>query len=93
MEGINLKDKTLEDLRYIAKMLGLKSITRLRKSELIEKIYQSQGIESIEEGTKSGDTETKTKKSDDSAEKEKKSKRKIKNLKKLKNLRKNLKRI
>lgn len=78
MEGINLKDKTLEDLRYIAKMLGLKSITRLRKSELIEKIYQSQGIESIEEGTKSGDTETKTKKSDDSAEKEKKSKKKDK---------------
>lgn len=78
MEGINLKDKTLEDLRYIAKMLGLKSITRLRKSELIEKIYQSQGIEYVEEveeveEMESSDTETKTKKSDDSAEKEKKS--------------------
>jgi transcription termination factor Rho len=78
MEGINLKDKTLEDLRYIAKMMGLKSITRLRKSELIEKIYQSQGIENVEENIKSSDTETKTKKSDDNVEKEKKLKDKEK---------------
>lgn len=47
MEGINLKDKTLEDLRYIAKMLGLKSITRLRKSELIEKFTNPRGLKAL----------------------------------------------
>jgi transcription termination factor Rho len=41
MEDINLKGKTLEDLRYIAKMMGLKNITRYKKSELIEKIYEN----------------------------------------------------
>ncbi|MFZ5986667.1 MAG: transcription termination factor Rho [Bacillota bacterium] len=40
MEDINLKDKTLEDLRYIAKMMGIKNITKYKKSELIEQIYQ-----------------------------------------------------
>ena len=86
MEGINLKDKTLEDLRYIAKMLGLKSISRLRKSELIERIYQSQGIENVEETMKSGDTETKTEKSDIDTEKEKKSKKKDEETKGVKEL-------
>lgn len=33
-----LEGKSLEDLRYIAKMLGLKSITKYRKSELIDLI-------------------------------------------------------
>ena len=74
MEDINLKDKTLEDLRYIAKMMGLKSITRLRKSELIEKIYQSQGVENIDEKIQLSNQETKTIKSD-TVEKEKKSKK------------------
>jgi transcription termination factor Rho len=41
MEDIKLKDKTLEDLRYIAKMMGIKKITKYRKSELIEKIYEA----------------------------------------------------
>lgn len=36
MEPINLEKKTTEDLRYIAKMLGLKNISRLKKQELIE---------------------------------------------------------
>ena len=36
MEQINLEKKTTEDLRYIAKMLGLKNISRLKKKELIE---------------------------------------------------------
>ncbi|NMB33351.1 MAG: transcription termination factor Rho [Clostridium sp.] len=40
MEDIKLKDKTLEDLRYIAKMMGIKKITKYRKGELIEKIYE-----------------------------------------------------
>jgi transcription termination factor Rho len=41
MEGINLMDKTLEDLRYIAKMLGIKNLSKLKKNELIEIIYKS----------------------------------------------------
>ncbi|MCX7842726.1 MAG: transcription termination factor Rho [Clostridia bacterium] len=53
MEGINLQGKTLEDLRYIAKMMGLKNISRLKKEELIEKIVE-EGKESLknEEETK-----------------------------------------
>ena len=41
MEGINLTDKTLEDLRYIAKMMGIKNLSKLKKNELIEIIYKS----------------------------------------------------
>lgn len=36
MEPVNLEKKTTEDLRYIARMLGLKNISRLKKQELIE---------------------------------------------------------
>ncbi|MCR4436437.1 MAG: transcription termination factor Rho [Clostridiales bacterium] len=41
MEEVNLESKTLEDLRYIAKMMGLKNISRYRKEELIERIIES----------------------------------------------------
>jgi transcription termination factor Rho len=41
MEGINLESKTLEDLRYIAKMMGLKNVIKYKKNELIEKILES----------------------------------------------------
>lgn len=41
MEEISLEKKTLEDLRYIAKMMGLKKISRLRKSELQERILEA----------------------------------------------------
>ncbi len=37
-ENTKLQGKSLEDLRYIAKVMGVKSITRYRKQELIEKI-------------------------------------------------------
>ncbi|NLY44333.1 MAG: transcription termination factor Rho [Clostridiaceae bacterium] len=37
---IDLKKKTLEDLRYIAKMLGIKGISRARKNELIQIILE-----------------------------------------------------
>lgn len=37
-EKEKLQGKSLEDLRYIAKVMGIKSITRYRKQELIEKI-------------------------------------------------------
>lgn len=39
MEDVTkLQGKSLEDLRYIAKVMGIKSITRYRKQELIEQI-------------------------------------------------------
>ncbi|MDP4093521.1 MAG: transcription termination factor Rho [Bacillota bacterium] len=38
MEDVNLESKTLEDLRFIAKMMGIKSVTKYRKEELMEKI-------------------------------------------------------
>lgn len=41
MEEINLENKTLEDIRYIAKMMGLKNISKFKKDELIEKILES----------------------------------------------------
>lgn len=44
MEEVNLNRKTLEDLRYIARMMGLKGVTKYRKKELIEKIV-SAGVE------------------------------------------------
>lgn len=37
-ERAKLQGKSLEDLRYIAKVMGVKSITRYRKQELVEKI-------------------------------------------------------
>ncbi len=37
-DNTKLQGKSLEDLRYIAKVMGVKSITRYRKQELIEKI-------------------------------------------------------
>lgn len=40
MEEINLEKKTLGDLRYIAKVMGLKNISRLRKDELQRKILE-----------------------------------------------------
>ena len=41
MEEINLGSKSLEDLRYIAKMMGIKSISKSRKEELIELIMDA----------------------------------------------------
>lgn len=43
MEDVNLDKKSLEDLRYIAKMLGIKSITKYRKEELAAKIMEMAG--------------------------------------------------
>lgn len=40
MEDINLDNKTLEDLRYIAKIMGIKNISKYRKAALIEKIKE-----------------------------------------------------
>lgn len=35
MEEVNLGKKSIEDLRYIAKMMGIKNLSRMRKEELI----------------------------------------------------------
>ncbi|QNU66781.1 transcription termination factor Rho [Ruminiclostridium herbifermentans] len=41
MEQVNLQSKTLEDLRYIAKMMGMKNISKLKKSELLDLLVKS----------------------------------------------------
>ncbi|AEY68077.1 transcription termination factor Rho [Clostridium sp. BNL1100] len=41
MDQINLQSKTLEDLRYIAKMLGMKNISKYKKSELVELLSEN----------------------------------------------------
>ena len=41
MEEVNLGSKSLEDLRYIAKMMGIKNISRSKKEELIEMILDA----------------------------------------------------
>lgn len=44
MEDITkLQGKSLKDLRYIAKVMGIKSITRYKKQELIEEILKAAG--------------------------------------------------
>lgn len=50
--NVNLKKKNLEDLRYIAKMMGVKGTARLKKDELINLLVQSQE-------TKTGDEQQK----------------------------------
>lgn len=40
MEEVNLWEKKLQDLRYIAKVMGIKSATKYKKEELIEKILE-----------------------------------------------------
>ncbi len=41
MDQIDLQSKTLEDLRYIAKMMGIKNISKLKKNELADILLQS----------------------------------------------------
>lgn len=55
MQEVNLDTKTLEDLRYIAKMMGIKSVTKYHKEELIEKIL-SEGEKSMQQ-KKADDTD------------------------------------
>jgi transcription termination factor Rho len=47
-----LERKSLEDLRYIAKMLGLKSITKYRKANLIDLIISATDVSQSETETK-----------------------------------------
>ena len=41
MDQIDLQSKTLEDLRYIAKMMGVKNISKLKKNELLDILKNS----------------------------------------------------
>ncbi len=41
MEQVNLQSKTLEDLRYIAKMMGIKNISKYKKNELLDLLVKS----------------------------------------------------
>lgn len=41
MDQVNLQSKTLEDLRYIAKMMGIKNISKLKKKELMDLLVSS----------------------------------------------------
>lgn len=51
MDQIGLQSKTLEDLRYIAKMMGVKNISKLKKNELMDILKNS------EEANKSDDSQ------------------------------------
>lgn len=50
MDQINLQSKTLEDLRYIAKMMGLKNISKYKKGELID-LLTPNSVETIKNET------------------------------------------
>ncbi len=41
MEDVNLESKSTEDLRFIAKMMNIKAVTRYKKEELIQKILEA----------------------------------------------------
>ena len=72
MEEVNLWDKKLEDLRYIAKVMGIKSVTKYRKSELIEKILEAGKAAAKEEYIKPNFVEDEGSIIDESEEKEEK---------------------
>jgi len=73
MDEVNLYEKSLKDLQYIAKMMGIKNISRCTKNELIEKIY-SAGKSAAEEKEPT-ETETKTEEQDSVSEPSVKSRR------------------
>ncbi|NLV35606.1 MAG: transcription termination factor Rho [Clostridiaceae bacterium] len=50
MEEVNLAVKSLEDLQYIAKMMGIRGVSKSTKEELIEKIHEA-GRAGAEKGT------------------------------------------
>ena len=53
MDQVNLQSKTLEDLRYIAKMMGMKNISKLKKNELLDLLVKSSGEINAEDGQNS----------------------------------------
>ncbi len=59
MEEVNLAAKSLADLQYIAKMMGLRSVTKYTKDELIERIHKAgtKGAKKTKEAAESKDSE------------------------------------
>jgi transcription termination factor Rho len=53
MDQINLQSKTLEDLRYIAKMMGVKNISKFKKNELMDLLAKNSGEAKEEDNQKS----------------------------------------
>lgn len=49
MDSVSLHSKTLEELRYIAKLVGLKNYLKFKKSELIEKLLELHKNEETQE--------------------------------------------
>lgn len=64
MEEVNLSAKSLEDLQYIAKMMGLRGVKKYGKEELIEKILSA----AEPKDTKKSRSTKSTKEAEDSAE-------------------------
>ena len=62
MEDINLGGKTMEDLRYIAKMMGVKNIAKFKKEELMHVI--------LDTAKSKGDTKESDQNSDKNIEKD-----------------------
>ncbi|MHB8062762.1 MAG: transcription termination factor Rho [Ruminiclostridium sp.] len=54
MDQNNLQSKTLEDLRYIAKMMGIKNISKFKKNELMDLLVKNSG-EAKEEDNQEGE--------------------------------------
>ncbi|RCX12348.1 transcription termination factor Rho [Anaerobacterium chartisolvens] len=52
MEEINLERKTLEDLRYIAKMMNIKGVSRCKREELMKKIIEAGKEKASEDGSR-----------------------------------------
>ena len=57
-----LKEKSLMDLREIAKMAGIKSVTKFRKSELLDMLYEldrkARSVETVQEQEQEPEPET-----------------------------------
>ncbi len=58
MEEVNLTAKSLEDLQYIARMMGLRSISNYSKEELIEKIHKAGAGSNKKKGAEMDGAET-----------------------------------
>lgn len=70
MEEVNLAAKSIEDLQYIAKMMGLKGISNYSKDELIEKIHHAGRTDKAGKMSET-EQETASSKQEDSSEKNK----------------------
>jgi len=77
MEEVNLNAKSLEDLQYIAKMMGLRNVMKSTREELIEKIHKAGKRNTAKAKAKENvdETESENKKAEDTNEQAEKPKR------------------